>query len=754
MDQFAAFRSWKADPFFVAVLVLTALVYFRGWRRLQQFAPKQFPAPRLYCFLGGLVALFLAVASPLDTFAGFLLQVHMIQHLFLTMLVPPLLLLGAPYLPFLQGLPRVWVRDVIGPFINGPLWRTLGGFFSHPVISWGLFIASNVIWHVPTFYEATLRSDGWHAFEHACFLGTSLLFWWHVVLPFPAHPVWPRWYVIPYLLFADFQNTALGAFLSFYDQPLYSAYETVPRLWGISVMADQAGAGAIMWVPGSLAFLLPAAVIAVKLLSGRRGVRPSEYFNPNPGPKSAAKPAGKIKQAGWFILLARTPARRILQIVLLLLAAAVVLDGFFGPPVASMNLAGVLTWTYWRGLSVLALLTIGNFFCSVCPFVLARDAARKLAPSGQRWQWPKALRNKWSAIALLATFLWAYEVFDLWNRPVWTAALIVVYFAAAIGIDVLFRGASFCKYVCPIGQYHFAFAGNSSAEIAVSNTSVCATCRTHDCLRGNDNDRGCETHLFQPKKSGNMDCTFCLDCVRACPSDNVTLKTVVLSRDLASDRFRSAVGQYSKRPDLAALFGLFVAGALLNAFGMTAPVVAWSRQTAAALGWPEPIVTAFLLPAGIALFAFASWLTATISAKVTRVPLRHQLLAYAVALTPLGAGMWAAHFLFHLATSAFTIVPVAQRVAGDLGFKFAGSPDWTKVGFSGDWIVSLELLLLDAGLLASLYVAWQVAIRDFPAPRRFAGFVPWATLILLLFTLAVWTMFQPMDMRGTMMSGH
>ncbi|HEY5895006.1 MAG TPA: cytochrome c oxidase assembly protein [Chthoniobacterales bacterium] len=750
MDQFSAFRSWKADPFLVAALLLTAFIYIRGWRQLRRFAPKQFTPARLYCFLGGLAVLFLAVASPLDAFAGFLLQVHMVQHLLLTMVVPPLLLLGAPYLPFLKGLPRIWVREVIGPFLNGPVWKTLGGFFSHPVVSWGLFIASNVIWHVPSFYDATLRSDGWHALEHACFLGTSLIFWWHVVLPFPAHPLWPRWYVIPYLLLADFQNTALGAFLSFYDQPLYPAYATVPRLWGITVMADQAGAGAIMWVPGSIAFLLPAAIIAAKLLAGRGRVRPSEYLNP----KAVIKPVVNIKKADWFIRIARTPTRRIFQIILLLLAAAVVLDGFFGPPVASMNLAGVLTWTYWRGLSVLALLTLGNFFCSICPFVLARDVARKVAPFGQKWQWPKMLRNKWSAIALLAAFLWAYEVFDLWNRPVWTAILIVAYFAAAIAIDVLFRGASFCKYVCPIGQYHFAFAGSSSGEIAVSDTSVCASCRTHDCLRGNDRDRGCETHLFQPKKSGNMDCTFCLDCVRACPADNVTLKTVVPVRDLASDRFRSSVGEYSKRPDLAVLFGLFVAGAFLNAFGMTAPVVAWARQVAATLGWFESAVIALLLPAGIAVYALANWLAGAISAKFTGVPHRRQFLAFAAALTPLGAGMWAAHFLFHFATGAFTIVPVVQRVLGDLGFKFAGSPDWTKIGFSGDWIVSMELLLLDAGLLGSLYVAWRIATREFAASRRFAGFAPWAVLILLLFGLAVWTMFQPMDMRGTMMSGH
>ena len=169
------------------------------------------------CFLAGLAAIYLSLASPLDSFASFLLTAHM-AHGLLTMVAPPLLLL-LPQLPLLRA--RRLVTRVLGPFLLWPLLRSFLHRLMHPVVCWVLFVLSNVLWHVPDFYELALRSPGWHKVEHFCFLATALLFWWHVVQPWPSHPYWPRWTMIPYLLLADLQNTALGGFLSFYDRVAY-----------------------------------------------------------------------------------------------------------------------------------------------------------------------------------------------------------------------------------------------------------------------------------------------------------------------------------------------------------------------------------------------------------------------------------------------------------------------------------------------------------------------------------------------------
>jgi len=259
--------SWGVEPSVAVPLGLAAAIYARGWLSLHCRAPHRFGIGRLAAFFAGLAALAVALASPLHALGAVLLQAHMAQHLLLMMVAPPLLLLGAPLLPILKGLPRRLVRAWLVPLLVWSPVVRLGQAMVYPAVAWVLFVGSTWAWHMPPLYERALASHGWHYMQHACFLGTALAFWWPVVQPWPSRAVWPRWALIPYLILADLQNTFLSAWLAFSDRVIYPAYETIPRLWGISALADQAAAGAIMWVPGSLAFLVPTAWIAVRLLS-------------------------------------------------------------------------------------------------------------------------------------------------------------------------------------------------------------------------------------------------------------------------------------------------------------------------------------------------------------------------------------------------------------------------------------------------------------------------------------------------------
>ena len=263
----AALQSCNFDPWIVVPLLITVGIYVRGWHELRQQMSDRFGAWRLVAFLGGLATILLAIASPLDAFAGLLLQAHMIQHMLLMMVAPPLILLGAPAIPMLRGLPPRLLKNGLGPFLAWPPLRRLGHFLANPLVCWIAFVAVTLTWHTPALYELALRSEFYHAVEHICFLGTALLFWWPVIQPWPSRPQWPRWAMIPYLLLADIQNTALSAFLIFYERVLYPTYAAVPRLWGISALGDQAAAGAIMWVPGSLVFLVPVGWVIYQILS-------------------------------------------------------------------------------------------------------------------------------------------------------------------------------------------------------------------------------------------------------------------------------------------------------------------------------------------------------------------------------------------------------------------------------------------------------------------------------------------------------
>jgi len=278
MNPDALFTRWDIPWAVTSALAITALVYLRGWRQIRRTRPEKFPVWRLATFLGGILALFVAVSSPLDTFSDSLLFMHMGQHFVLMSIAPPLILFGAPVVPMLRGLPRPLIRRVLQPLFRTGILPKIGGFLTRPKVAWLAFAVAYVGWHIPKAYEFALSSENIHNCEHACFFFTSLLFWWPVIEPWPMRSPWTssrsgdngRWLLLPYLLLADVVNTALSASLCFSGKLLYPSYGAQPRLFGLSAMNDQIAAGAFMWVMGSMMYLIPGTIVTLQLLSPRR----------------------------------------------------------------------------------------------------------------------------------------------------------------------------------------------------------------------------------------------------------------------------------------------------------------------------------------------------------------------------------------------------------------------------------------------------------------------------------------------------
>src|SRR5882762_9249648 len=262
----------------LAVAVAAGAIYVRGWRDLSTRNPQRFGPGRLAAFLGGIAAIALAVAPPLDDLADRLLSAHMTQHLLLMMVAPPLLWLGAPVAPMLRGLPRRIRRSVAG--LAAPIARRLVGVIAHPAFGSVAFAIAFWGWHTPRLYDLALRSDPWHHVEHACFFVTAMLFWRPVILAWPSRSRWPRWTMIPYLLLADLQNTVLAAMLTLSDRVIYSTYATMARAGTMSALEDQSTAGVIMWVPGSLAFLFAAVWLVMEVLNDHGGARVAPLPSP------------------------------------------------------------------------------------------------------------------------------------------------------------------------------------------------------------------------------------------------------------------------------------------------------------------------------------------------------------------------------------------------------------------------------------------------------------------------------------------
>jgi putative membrane protein len=263
-------QSWSAPLGVPISLCLAALVYARGWFLLRSAFPGLISGGRLAAFFAGIVCVWAAVGSPLAAFDDVSLTVHMVQHLLLMAVAPPLILLGAPALPMLRGLPQWMARNVVGPFVRWGLVKSLGRFLTNPSICWLAATLALIVWHIPSVFELALRWEWLHEVEHACFLGSGLLFWWPVVQPWPSVPRWPRWSVPLYLFCATLPCDALSGFLAFCERVVYPSYLSAPRLFELSPLHDQEWAATLMWVSVTIIFLVPAALVTIGLLSTPR----------------------------------------------------------------------------------------------------------------------------------------------------------------------------------------------------------------------------------------------------------------------------------------------------------------------------------------------------------------------------------------------------------------------------------------------------------------------------------------------------
>lgn len=248
--------SWDWSPAVVLEELLGAGLYAWGWRRLRQRAAARrlFPAWHAWCFASGLLALALALLSPIAAYDDRFLFLHMVQHLLLLLVVPPLIWLGTPLLPMLWVYPANMRRWIGRRLIRRRRFRQLGSLLTHPLVAVLCYLVTIAVWHLPVCYNLAQGQTVWHESEHLFFLGAGLLYWWPVVHPTGGRLRLGAGADIVYLMAAGVEGGILGGILTFAAQPLYVAYEQFPRLWGLSAQLDQQLAGIIMWLGGGLIY--------------------------------------------------------------------------------------------------------------------------------------------------------------------------------------------------------------------------------------------------------------------------------------------------------------------------------------------------------------------------------------------------------------------------------------------------------------------------------------------------------------------
>ena len=232
------------------VSVLAGAVYLRGWLHRSSI-----PAWRAGSFFVGLLAMWIAVVSPIASLDSHMLTAHMVQHLLLMTIAPPLIWLGDP-LMVARPTRRLFPKR-------------LGRMLGHPVFCWIAAAAALIAWHVPAIFQLGMHSTIWHYIEHASFLTTGLLFWWPVIQPRPSVALWPRWSMLLYLFLATLPCDVLSGLLVFSDRVAYPMHLSMPPRAGLSALEDQQCAGALMWTCVTVVFLVAGTILSVQMLSPR-----------------------------------------------------------------------------------------------------------------------------------------------------------------------------------------------------------------------------------------------------------------------------------------------------------------------------------------------------------------------------------------------------------------------------------------------------------------------------------------------------
>jgi putative membrane protein len=257
--------SWSLQPPVLVGLATAAWAYTRGVQRLWSGGRRRGIGPwQAASFIGGLVALAIALVSPIHPLSSDLLWVHMVQHVLLVLVAAPMLVLGAPLVPMTLAVPVSWRRGVRS-WGRTPWLRWVGRLMQRPLFAWVVSVAALWAWHAPPLYDAAVRNQTLHALEHLTFLATAILFWWVALRP-ARTAVLAGGLQVLYVFTAGVQSGALGAALTFAGSPLYQSYAHTATAWGLTPLQDQQLAGLIMWIPAGLVYVVAAGALFVRWL--------------------------------------------------------------------------------------------------------------------------------------------------------------------------------------------------------------------------------------------------------------------------------------------------------------------------------------------------------------------------------------------------------------------------------------------------------------------------------------------------------
>lgn len=259
--------NWPFAPELLIGVAIAAAFYIRGWMQRRDRSGA-ISAWRHAGFFAGLAALLIALQSPLDVLAEHSFTMHQFQHMFLRAIGPMLLMLAAPQVLLIAGMPD-WLRArVLAPLLTSRVAGALFGFFAHPFVATFFLLAVPVFWHIPEYHNLSVMNVPVHYVMHITMLLSGMFFFWRVLDPRPAPQgvSYATRIVMSWAAIAG--NIPLGAYITVKSVVLYPAYDVKGRLWDLGALADEQIGGMVIWSPGSMMFAV--LILVVIRLWGKR----------------------------------------------------------------------------------------------------------------------------------------------------------------------------------------------------------------------------------------------------------------------------------------------------------------------------------------------------------------------------------------------------------------------------------------------------------------------------------------------------
>lgn len=444
---------------------------------------------------------------------------------------------------------------------------------------------------------------------------------------------------------------------------------------------------------------------------------------------SGVAPAGVRRREAWRVdLLARFPLlRRVVTcrwfpfgLILpnLLVLVFFVAAGFLGSPIGNRNVVVTVVWILWWFLLILVLVPFGGrAWCLACPVPffgewfarrrlvgVRREAERSSSwrTGGLNLEWPRRLRNLWLP-NLLFLVLCSFSTL-LVTRPALTSAVLASMVLAAFAVHAVFRRRTFCRYLCPLNAWMSLYAMTAMTEVRARDPELCKSCRTHSCAAGSAAAWRCPWLVRDPPKmTRNNYCGLCMECVKACPNENLTLR----ARPFASDVWIRGDDEVV----MALLMITLVVAYSVTLLGPWGSFRTWTNVTesgdwAGFAGYTAAVALLALVVLPGLWYALAG-LGRLLGAR-REVAAREIFRRYAFVLVPLGLCAWGA---FSLPLILVNYTHVTSSLSDPLGWG------WDLFGTAGqrwsplfpEWIPYLQIPLLLCGLAVALLRGSEIA---------------------------------------------